>query len=71
MEYNVRIREVRQAIVTVEADDMTEAKYIAKKNWDNGEYVHNIAGTRFHRATFEVLYPNHSLSEKYWDEGCR
>ena len=71
MEYDVRIRELRQVIVTVEANSMAEAKYIAGRNWNSGEYVADVANTRYHRATFETLYPNYSISEKYWDHGSR
>ena len=71
MQYDVRIREVRQIIVPIEADSMAAAKYIASRNWNNGEYVSDVADTRYHRATFEALYPNYSISEKYWDHGSR
>ena len=71
MKYDVRIREVRQIIVSVEADNMAQAKSVAKRNWLCDEYVPDIADTRFHRATFEALYPNYSISEKYWDTHSR
>jgi len=71
MKYDVRIREVRQIIVSVEADSMAEAKSIAKSNWNNAEYCQDLVNTRFQRATFEPLYPNYSISERYWDSHSR
>ena len=71
MEYDVRIREVRQIIVAVEAGNMAEAQYIASRNWGKGEYLSEVAETRFQRATFETLYPNYSIPEKHWDMGSR
>ena len=71
MKYDVRIREVRQVIVSVEADSMAEAKAVAQWNWNNDEYSHDLATTRFQRATFETLYQNYSISERYWDSHSR
>jgi hypothetical protein len=71
MQYDVRIRELRQVIVTVEADSMAQAKALAQRNWNNDEYSTDLDTTRFHRATFETLYPNYSLSERYWDADAR
>ena len=71
MQYDVRIREVRQIIVSVEAENMAQAKEIAKRNWNCDEYIPDLANTRFYRATFETLYPNYSIPEKYWDTHSR
>jgi len=39
MEYEVRITVRQEIVVPVEADNMSQAKEIAEKNWGNNEYA--------------------------------
>ena len=73
MEYNVRITEVREMLVPVEAVSMAEAKRIAERNWRSGE--DGIGDSYIQRVTFETLYPDLPLLDSFyaaksmWDKG--
>ena len=58
MKYDVRISELRQIIVTVEADSMAEASNIARQNWMGDEYATECVPPK--SVKFESLYPDHS-----------
>ena len=64
MVYYVRITEVRVIVVPVEANSMAEAKVIAERSWNNGEYTkdYDYARPSTQRATFETLYPEYPQS---------
>jgi len=42
-EYNVKIREVLEMTVTVEAKNPMQAREIAERNWKNSEYILDAA----------------------------
>jgi hypothetical protein len=58
LKYDVRISELRQVIVSVDAGSMAEASRIARLNWTGGEYVTESVPPK--SVKFESLYPNHS-----------
>jgi len=51
-EYNVRIREVLEKTVTVEAKSAEHARAIVEKGWINSDYI--LDASHFQRVTFAV-----------------
>jgi hypothetical protein len=54
-EYDVRIRETLEVLVSVEAGSMAQAQQIAEKNWRNSDYI--LDASNFTTVSFEALYP--------------
>ena len=71
MKYNVRITEVRQIVVEVEACSMAKAKAAATTKWKEGTYVHDIEDTNLWYVRVETLYPNYSRPDAEWVERYR
>ena len=61
MEYDVRITVIREITVPVRAENMQQAKAIARQNWS--DHVYDSAETHSRRqresASFEALYPDY------------
>ncbi len=57
-EYEVKMRETHEMTVTVEAANPIQARKIAEKNWDEGDYIFDAE--HFKGVTFSV----HSRSER-------
>ena len=51
-EYAVKITEVLEKVVYVQAESITEAESIAEENWNNQEYI--LDAENFTVATFEA-----------------
>ena len=54
-QYDVRIRETLEMLVTVEADSMAQAKQIAARGYKNSDYV--LDSSHYKGVVFEALYP--------------
>jgi len=53
-EYNIRIKETLEKVVTVEALSLEHARHITEKNWKNGDYIldaSDFKGVAFHAAS--------------------
>jgi len=61
MEFDVRVTETRQKIISVEAGNMAEAKKIAQEMY--ADNVFDLDATRYRKVGFETLYPYHDRSE--------
>jgi hypothetical protein len=60
--YNVRIREMLEMTVPVEAESMSQAKEIVERNWKDSEYI--LDASHFQKVTFETLYPRNRDYER-------
>ena len=60
--FEVRIREKLEMTVTVEAENMTQARQIVEESWDNSEYI--LDASHFKGVTFEPLYPRNRDYER-------
>jgi hypothetical protein len=52
-EYDIKIRETLEKVVSVEATSLEHAKHIAEKNWKNADYVldaDDFKSVSFHSA---------------------
>lgn len=56
MEFNVRVTETRQKIMSIEAGNMAEAKKIAQELYNDN--VFNLEYTRYKTVSFETLNPH-------------
>jgi len=56
--FNVTITEKLQITVEVEANYLHEAEHLAKKNWENGDYL--IDAEHFKGVTFRAENPKRS-----------
>lgn len=54
--YEVRIREILEKIVTVEATSRSHAQHIAERNWKNSDYI--LDADSFKKVTFQALHPS-------------
>ena len=62
--YSVRIREILEMTVPVEAESMAQAKEIVEQGWKDSEYV--LDASHFKRVAFETLYQQlHHRSNLY------
>jgi hypothetical protein len=52
-EYEVRIREILEMTVTVEAANPAQAREIAERNWKNSDYI--LDADHFKGVTFTLL----------------
>jgi len=52
-EYDVKICETLEKVVTVEATSLTDAKHIAEGNWRSGDYI--LDASDFTGVTFQTV----------------
>ena len=60
--FDVRIRETLQTAVTVEAENMAQARDIVERNWKNSAYV--LDASDFQSVVSEALYPQYRDYER-------